>query len=59
MLPVLLGALLVSGSVASPAQADDLSDARSQATAAAERVEALEARIGKAQAAYEAAKNQR
>jgi hypothetical protein len=55
MLPVLLGALLISGSVASPAQADDLSDARSQATAAAERVEALEARIGKAQAAYEAA----
>lgn len=55
VLPVLLGALLVSGTVSSPAHADDLGDARAQATAAAERVAALQARIERAQAAYEAA----
>jgi membrane-bound lytic murein transglycosylase B len=55
VVPVLLGVLLVSGFVGPPASADDLGDARAQATAAADRLAVLQARIGRAQAAYEAA----
>jgi membrane-bound lytic murein transglycosylase B len=55
VVPVLLGALLASGAVCSPARADDVGDARHQATAAADRLAAIEARIGRAQAAYASA----
>jgi membrane-bound lytic murein transglycosylase B len=52
VVPVLLGALLVSGTVTSPARADDVSDARAQAAAAADHLAVLQSRIERAQAAY-------
>jgi hypothetical protein len=52
VVPALLGALLVCGTVTSPAQADDLGDARAQASAAADRLAVLQVRIARAQRAY-------
>jgi membrane-bound lytic murein transglycosylase B len=55
VLPVLLGVLLVSGAVSSPARADDVGDTHWQASAAADRLAVLQGRIERAQAAYVAA----
>jgi hypothetical protein len=51
----LAAAVLVCGLVAPSARADDLGDAQAQASAAADRVQALQSRIDRAQRAYASA----